>query len=323
MGISAFNRARRQAEALADAQARDDEQQNKSLNMRLNAEELSIHSREETPDMASPPYPDIGRFLNIPADAYLEREAEAMEEAQMNRTRILTYEAREELQNSHLRDEKTKAIPDYDEAGQDRSQKAMWSLQEEAYAEYHDPRSPADDGRIRAGEPYNERPDVDTTESRAARQKAASTAKDDQPKEDARIIEEGEAKAKETAEQNAAVMLVARTDDPKEAKQKGSSKFIDTPAPSEMTAEPPPPAHLSQDDMPDPVAAEGEGNTEQAPQQAPGEPETKTEQQPAQPASEPSPEPETSPDPEPDDKPDEKPEGKATRGRPRKNSKED
>lgn len=321
MGISAFNRARRQAEALADAQARDDEQQNKSLNMRLNAEELSIHSREETPDMASPPYPDSGRFINIPADAYLDREAEAMEEAQMNRTRILTYEAREELQNSHLRDDKTKAIPDHDEAGQDRSQKAMWPLQEEAYAEYHDPRSPADDGRIRAGEPYNERPDVDTTESRAARQKAASTAKDDQPKEDARIIEEGEAKAKETAEENASVMLVTRTDDPKEAKQKGASKFIETPAPSEMTAEPPPPAHLSQDDMPDPVAAEGEQKSGQAPEQPPQQPQEESseqaEQQPQQAA------PESSPEPESDDKPDDKPEGKATRGRPRKNSKED
>src|SRR4051794_21561695 len=180
MSVTAFNRARRQAEALADAKARDDKAQNTPLNHKLSPREMAEFARNETPDMASPPYPDLKRLINIPADANLDREAEAHRQSLLNRTRVLTDEAREELQNAHWRDDKTKAIPDHNEPGRDRSQKGLWPLQEEASADYRDPRSPTHDGRIRATEDYAQRPDVDTTESKASRQKASKAlARDD------------------------------------------------------------------------------------------------------------------------------------------------
>lgn len=309
MSITAFNRSRRQNEAVADAKARDDAEQNKPLNERMDAEQLAEYARENpVADMASPPYPDMAHLINIPADANLKREADAMKQAQLNRTRVLSYEAREELQNAHLRDDKTKAIPDHDEAGQDRSQKGMWPLQEEAYADYHDPRSPADDGRVRAAEPYSERPDVDTTESKASRQKATSLVPDDDPNEHGAIVDRGDAKALKIAEENAAVALVPRTDDPKEAKEKGASKFIDAPPPSEVAEEPPAPAHMAQSDMPDPLPASA------------SQPESKPDSEP-KPLPEPQPEAEmtAAPPPPPAEEPDD---SKPSRGRPKK-SKED
>jgi len=246
MSATAFNRARRQAEALADAKARDDVAQNTPLNHKFDAEqfaEFARTARGELPNMASPPYPDTGRLINIPADANLEREAEAFRQSELNKTRVLSDEAREELQNSHWRDAKTKAIPDHDEAGFDRSQFGMAPLQEQAYADYQDPRSPTYDGRIRATEEYSERPDVDTTESKASRQKApAKLAKDDDPKEVGNIIERGMAAAQKRMEADAAVALSPVTD-PKEAKEVGASKFVDAPPPSELSEEPPAPAH--------------------------------------------------------------------------------
>jgi hypothetical protein len=273
MSATAFNRSRRQNEAVQDAKARNDAEQNKPLNERMTAEELAEFARQNpVAEMASPPYPDLAHLINIPADANLQREADAMKQAKLNRTRVLSDEAREELQNSHWRDDKTKAIPDHDEAGQDRSQKGMWPLQEEAYADYHDPRSPADDGRIRATEPYNERPDVDTTESEASRQSATPLVPDDDPNEHGAIIKRGDAKAAKVAEENAAVVLQPRTDDPKEAKEKGASKFVDAPPPSESAEEPPAPAHMSQPDMPDPLpASASEPEAEMTPDASPAE----------------------------------------------------
>jgi hypothetical protein len=302
MSATAFNRSRRQAEALADAKARDDVAQNTPLNHKLDAEALAEFSRSDPANMASPPYPDLARLINIPADANLQREAEAMKQAELNKTRILSDEAREELQNSHWRDDKTKAIPDHDEAGQDRSQFGMAPLQDEAYADYQDPRSPYRDGRLRAAEPYDKRPDADTTESKASRQKATPLVPDDDPKEIGAIIERGNAKAMKKAEDAAAVVLVPATDDPKEAKVKGASKFAEAPPKAEVSEEPPAPAHTADPDM--------------IPAPSPSEP-------PAPPPA-PPPEPEPAPEPvaeppaeqQPPSPPAEEP--KATRGRPKK-----
>jgi hypothetical protein len=267
MSATAFNRSRRQAEALQDAKARDDEAQNKPLNTRMDARQLAEFSRnaaEELPKMASPPYPDMKKLINIPADANLDREVEAYKQSMMNRTRVLTDEAREELSNSHLRDDKVKAIPDHDEAGQDRSQFGMASLQEQAYADYQDPRSPTFDGRIRATEEYAKRPDVDTTESKASRQKATPLVEDDDPKTVGAIIERGMAAAQKRIEADAAVALAPTSDDPAEMKEKGASKFVPAPPKTELAEEPPAPAHSSQPDM--------QANATEVAPQAPSEP---------------------------------------------------
>jgi hypothetical protein len=298
MSATAFNRARRQSEALADAKARDNVAQNTPLNHKLDSEQMAEFARtgrDDLPKMASPPYPDTGRLINVPADANLEREAEAFRQSELNKTRVLTDEAREELQNSHWRDAKTKAIPDHDEAGFDRSQFGMAPLQEQAYADYEDPRSPTHDGRIRATEEYKERPDVDTTESKASRQAAPKKlAKDDDPKEVGNIIERGMAAAQKRIEADAAVALTPVTD-PKEALEVGASKFADAPPPSELSEEPPAPAHTADSDM---IPAPPPEETKPAPEEAPSQEEA------------PAPEEES------------KETGKLSRGRPRK-SKED
>ena len=108
----------------------------------MDARQLSEYAREPTPNMASPPYPDIRKLVNIPSGSDKGRELEGARQSELNKVRVLSEEARNELQNSHLRDAKTKAIPDHDEAGQDRSQKGMAPLQAEAYKDYEDPRAP-------------------------------------------------------------------------------------------------------------------------------------------------------------------------------------
>ncbi len=181
MSVTSFNRARRQAEALADAKARDDAAQNTPLNHKLDAKEMSAFARDETPDMGSPPYPDIRKVLNIPSVSDMNREIEAAKQSELNKVRVLSEEAREELQNAHHRDAKVKAIPDHDEAGQDRSTEGMAPLQEQAYKQYEDPRAPFHDGRIRATEKYEDRPDVDTSVSKNSRGKTFAIPEDDKP----------------------------------------------------------------------------------------------------------------------------------------------
>jgi hypothetical protein len=179
MSVTSFNRSRRQNEALADAKARDDAKQNTPLNHAMDAKELSQFARDPTPDMASPPYPDIRKLVNIPSGSDMNREIEGARQSELNKVRVLSEEARNELQNAHLRDDKVKAIPDHDEAGQDRSQLGMAPLQQEAYKDYEDPRAPQHDGRIRATEEYTQRPDVDTTVSKKSSTKPVKLPEDD------------------------------------------------------------------------------------------------------------------------------------------------
>ncbi len=189
MSVTSFNRSRRQNEALADAKARDDAKQNTPLNHAMDARQLSEYAREPTPDMASPPYPDIRKLVNIPSGSDKGRELEGARQSELNKVRVLSEEARNELQNSHLRDAKTKAIPDHDEAGQDRSQKGMAPLQAEAYKDYEDPRAPQHDGRIRATEDYTQRPDVDTTVSKKSSTKPVKLPEDDKSETVGKIAE--------------------------------------------------------------------------------------------------------------------------------------
>lgn len=257
MSVTAFNNSRRQAMALADAKARDDLAQNTPLNQKLDAKQMSEFARksqEELPKMASPPYPDEARLINIPADAELDREFQAAEQAELNKTRVPSYEAREELQNAHWRDDKTKAIPDHDEAGQKRDQFSMQPIQAEIYdPQYSDMEAPQRDGRLRARQQYASRPDVDITESKKSRQKGPKVSdlpKDDQPKEVGEIIKRGNAKAAERLAATTEYTMVDAGIDPKEALQTGGiSKMIKTEpvAPND----PPGPNHSADDDMPE------------------------------------------------------------------------
>lgn len=270
MSVTAFNNSRRQQMALQDAKARDDVAQNTPLNHKLDAKQMTEqteHYYENPESMASPPYPDEGRLINIPADANLDREFQAAEQAELNKTRNISYEAREELQNAHLRDDKTKAIPDHDEAGQDRSQLAMQPVQAEIYdPDYSDMEAPQRDGRLRATQDYKSRPDVDTTESRRSRQKAPKTTqlpKDDQPSEVGKIIERGNAKAAKRREAEEKMMMVATDVDPQEALQTGGiSKLVEA-KPVEAT-DPPGPNHSAESDM-DPLGQSAQAGIEADP----------------------------------------------------------
>ena len=181
MGMAAFNRARRQKMALADAKARDDGEQNKDLidqDPKAVEEAMEVYRRG---DMGSPPYADEGQLINIPADADPDREQHAAEQAERNKTHILTEEERWILQNAHFRDAKTKAIPDHDEAGKDRTIYGQRASRKKASAPYEDFRvEPEHDGRLRINEPAEERPDVDTTVSDATRQDPTPAVVDDQ-----------------------------------------------------------------------------------------------------------------------------------------------
>lgn len=270
MSVTAFNNSRRQAMALADAKERDDVAQNTPLNQELDAKEMAKRTQEyyEDPEsMASPPYPDEARLINIPADANLEREFQAAEQAELNKTRVPSYEAREELQNAHWRDDKTKAIPDHDEAGQDRSQLAMQPIQAEIYdTDYSDMEAPQRDGRLRATQEYTSRPDVDVTESRKSRQKAPKTSqlpKDDQPKEVGRIIERGNARAAKRREAEEKLMPVATDVDPQEALQTGGITKLVEAKPVEAT-DPPGPNHSAEPDM-DPLGKSAEAGIQADP----------------------------------------------------------
>lgn len=192
MGMAAFNRARRQKMALSDAKARDDGEQNKDL---IDRDPEDVEKDLETylrGDMGSPPYADEGQLINIRADADPEREKRAMEQAELNKTRVLTEEERWILQNAHFRDDKTKAIPDHDEAGKDRTLKGQESSRRKASAPYEDTRvDPEHDGRLRSLEPEEERPDGDTTVSDVTAQDPTPPVVDDQP-ETAGKIADGE-----------------------------------------------------------------------------------------------------------------------------------
>lgn len=190
MGMAAFNRARRQKMALADAKARDDGEQNKDLidqDSKTVQEALETYRRGE---MGSPPYADEGQLINIRADADPEREKRAMEQAELNKTRVLTEEERWILQNAHFRDDKTKAIPDHDEAGKDRTLKGQESSRRKASAPYEDPRvQPELDGRLRTLEPEEERPDADTTVSEVTAQDPTPPVVDDEPETSGEIAD--------------------------------------------------------------------------------------------------------------------------------------
>jgi hypothetical protein len=192
MGMAAFNRHRRQKMALADAKARDDAEQNKDLldqDPKAVEEDLETYRRGE---MGSPPYADEGQLINIRADADPEREKRAMEQAELNKSRVLTEEERWIIQNAHFRDDKTKAIPDHDEAGKDRTLKGQEASRRKASAPYEDPRvQPELDGRLRTLEPEEERPDADTTVSEVTAQDPTPPVVDDEP-ETAGKIADGE-----------------------------------------------------------------------------------------------------------------------------------
>ena len=189
MGMSAYNRARRQQEAAADAKARDDAEQQKPLAERYPPDRVQEFT-ENSDLLGSPPYADVGQYINIPADADPDRERKAMEQAERNRDHVPTDDQRWQLQNSHFRDAKTKAIPDHDEAGNDRTLKGQEASRREASAPYEDPRSPTLDGSVRVTEPWEERPDSDTSVSDATAQDPVPPSLDDDPDTVRRIVEE-------------------------------------------------------------------------------------------------------------------------------------
>jgi hypothetical protein len=189
--MSAFNRHRRQQEALKDAQARDDEAQAKPVSEKYSDDEMAKFA-ENNDLMGSPPYADVDGLINIPADADPKREEAAMRQAEKNRDRVPTDEDRWHLQNAHFRDAKVKAIPDFDEAGQDRTLAGQHDLRAQASKPYEDPRSPTLDGRERVAEPWEERPDSDTSVSKKTRRGATKPVLDDDPNLVERIVDKGE-----------------------------------------------------------------------------------------------------------------------------------
>jgi len=190
MGMSAFNRARRQQEALADAKARDDAEQQKPLAERYPPDRVQEFT-ENSDLLGSPPYADVGQYINIPADADPDRERKAMEQAERNRDHVPTDEERWQLQNAHFRDAKTKAVPDHDEAGNDRTLKGQEGSRRKASEPYEDPRSPRLDGSVRVSEPWEERPDSDTSVSENTARDPVPPSLDDDPETVRRIVEEG------------------------------------------------------------------------------------------------------------------------------------
>ena len=160
--IAAFNRNRAQQAAIQDALNRKPMEVAESQEV---AKAAPVYV-EDLDDLASPPYADADQLINVQGDSNLDREVEGLRQAELNRTRVLSPKALEELQNAHLHEPKVKAIPDPDEAGGDRTLKGQKKLRDKAEAPYKDDRvKPIPDGRIRAGEPYEDRPDGETTTS--------------------------------------------------------------------------------------------------------------------------------------------------------------
>lgn len=232
MGIAAFNRARRQQEALADAKARDDAEQQKPLTEKYSSDEIAKFT-ENNDLMASPPYADVGQLINIPADADPDREKAAMEQAKLNRERILTEEERWQLQNAHFRDAKTKAIPDHDEAGQDRTKEGQKASRQKASAPYEDPSVPQHDGSKRIEQPWEERPDSDTSVSEETAQDAVPPSLDDDPATVGKIIDE-DAKPTERDIPEESLTPVIKAPEPKKA----DAPAPVIPTPDESDAEP-------------------------------------------------------------------------------------
>ncbi len=160
--IAAFNRARAQQAALADAAKRPPQEVAESQEV-AKADPVLVENLDE---LGSPPYADADQLINVQGDSNLDREMEGMRQAELNRDRVLSPAALEELQNAHLHEPKVKAIPDPDEAGQDRTLEGQKPLRDKAEAPYKDERvKPQKDGRLRAAEPYEDRPDGETTTS--------------------------------------------------------------------------------------------------------------------------------------------------------------
>lgn len=160
--IAWANRARAQQAAIKDAQARPPFEVTESQELAKAAPVVV----ENLDDLASPPYADADQLINVQGDSNLDREMEGLRQAELNRTRVLSPKALEELQNAHLHEPKVKAIPDPDETGKDRSLKGQKAMRDKAEAPYKDDRvKPIPDGRIRATEPYEDRPDGETTTS--------------------------------------------------------------------------------------------------------------------------------------------------------------
>lgn len=228
MGMAAFNRARKQKMALTDARARDDAEQMKDL--RQQSPEVMTKQVDDPDSLATPPYADEDQLINIPADADPQREIEAMEQAKRNRDRVPTDEEREELGNAHLRDEKTKAIPNDVESGQDRTLKGQEASRRKASEPYEDHRvKPQLDGRKRVNEPEETRPDADTTVSDVTREDATPPAEDDDPATVKKIVEESEVKAEKREAEETAEVVIPVTEDPAEAKEKGTSASVRKP----------------------------------------------------------------------------------------------
>lgn len=160
--LAAFNRNRAQRIALADAAKRPPQEVAESQEA-VNAIPVLVEDQDE---LASPPYADADQLINVQGDSDLDREMEGMRQAELNKTRKFSREALDELQNSHLHEPKVKAIPDPVEMGQDRTVEGQKAARRKAEAPYKDDRvKPERDGRIRATEPEEDRPDGDTTVS--------------------------------------------------------------------------------------------------------------------------------------------------------------
>lgn len=230
MGMAAFNRSRRQQEALADANARDDSEQQKPLTEKYSSDDIAKFT-ENNDLLASPPYADVGQLINIPADADPDREKAAAEQAKLNRERILTEEERWQLQNSHFRDAKTKAIPDHDEAGKDRTKEGQKASRKKASAPYEDTSvEPQHDGRKRIEQPWEERSDSDTSVSENTAQDPVPPSLDDDPATVGAIIDD-DAKPTERDIPEESLTPEIKAPEPPKTEDKPEPKKADAPAP--------------------------------------------------------------------------------------------
>lgn len=191
--IAAFNRNRAQQAALQDAAKRQPQQVAESQD----AVKAVPEPVDNLDKLGSPPYADADQLINVQGDSDIDRELEGMRQAELNRTRVFSKEALEEIQNAHLHEPKVKAIPDPDEVGQDRTLEGQKSLRAKAEAPYKDKRvKPENDGRIRATEPEEDRPDGDTTVSNVVTNvDTMPMHEDDDPKFVERMVEEHPAEA--------------------------------------------------------------------------------------------------------------------------------
>lgn len=246
--LAAFNRNRAQRIALEDAAKRPPQEVAESQEA-VNAIPVLVENQDE---LASPPYADADQLINVQGDSDLDREMEGMRQAELNKTRKFSREALDELQNSHLHEPKVKAIPDPDEMGQDRTVEGQKAARRKAEAPYKDDRvKPERDGRIRATEPEEDRPDGDTTVSNVVTNvDTFPMDEDDDPKHVERMAEQhpvetpeqkpaAPAKRRGRASESKAPGTKAEQVKAADAGEDKAAEEAEQPAPAEQPAEEP------------------------------------------------------------------------------------